>query len=269
MAAEWCEQITQLAYRLQEQEHERALASHPMFSKSHWEHNAGNDWPHDPDDGSYLFFENCVHPDCRLARLALPPRAQEEEHEQTTTVSGETTESRERVAAQDGVDPSTRSASGRTDSGTVTERPCPPPEKEDMSARCFCGIEFMNSANVRAHANCKPASPPPLEYYSGWNESTPEGIARTVAHVEAIGIVNQIARQRSDPPPLDGSDGNGTVCGGCGFLKPDCRCGLQAPPLDLGPIEARLRDYPFPSEWALRDYVELLLAEVKRLRKKL
>lgn len=47
--------------------HERALNASPLFSTEHWKHNAGHDWP-DADDGTYLLFENCVHPMCRWAR---------------------------------------------------------------------------------------------------------------------------------------------------------------------------------------------------------
>jgi plasmid stabilization system protein ParE len=62
------ERVLELAQRLQKEVHERAIASSPMFSKAHWEHHAGEDWPQEPDDDSYLFFENCVHPDCVLVR---------------------------------------------------------------------------------------------------------------------------------------------------------------------------------------------------------
>jgi hypothetical protein len=59
-----------LALRHQEREHDHALASHPMFSRAHWEHHAGADWPEEPDDDSYTAFQNCIHPDCVLVREA-------------------------------------------------------------------------------------------------------------------------------------------------------------------------------------------------------
>jgi hypothetical protein len=62
-----------LAGRLQRRVHEEAVHASPMFSRAHWEHNAGADWPHEPDDGSYTLFENCIHPDCRLVLEALVP----------------------------------------------------------------------------------------------------------------------------------------------------------------------------------------------------
>jgi hypothetical protein len=62
--------LLELVTRLQREQHERAVASSPMFSVEHWKHNAGPDWPEKPDDDSYLFFENCQHPDCTLVRTA-------------------------------------------------------------------------------------------------------------------------------------------------------------------------------------------------------
>lgn len=53
---------------IQEREHDRAVFSHPMFSREHWEHNGGMDWPREPDDGSFVRFENCKHPDCVAVR---------------------------------------------------------------------------------------------------------------------------------------------------------------------------------------------------------
>lgn len=66
---------------LQRAEHDRARAAHPLYSASHWQHNAGRDWP-DTDDGSWELFENCAHPDCKFARgldLALSGQSREEE----------------------------------------------------------------------------------------------------------------------------------------------------------------------------------------------
>jgi hypothetical protein len=51
--------------------HEAAIGAHPLFSVDHWKHNAGIDWPQEPDDNSYEAFENCQHPICRAA-LATP-----------------------------------------------------------------------------------------------------------------------------------------------------------------------------------------------------
>ena len=60
-----------LLQKLQRAQHERALCSSPMFSVEHWKHHAGPEWPELPDDDSYLAFENCKHPDCILALLAV------------------------------------------------------------------------------------------------------------------------------------------------------------------------------------------------------
>ena len=64
--------LLELAQRLQRQVHEQAVHSNAMFSSEHWKHNAGPDWPEQPDDNSYSDFENCVHPDCVLVRSATP-----------------------------------------------------------------------------------------------------------------------------------------------------------------------------------------------------
>lgn len=64
------DRLQALVTRLQRREHERAIGSHPLFSVEHWKHHAGEAWPHEPDDDSYLAFENCEHPDCVLARSA-------------------------------------------------------------------------------------------------------------------------------------------------------------------------------------------------------
>ena len=72
-----------LLLRLQQAEHERALRAHPMFSSAHWQHNAGPDWPEQPDDDSYIAFENCKHPDCvtaRQAALSSPPVVEAPQH---------------------------------------------------------------------------------------------------------------------------------------------------------------------------------------------
>lgn len=60
--------VAKLVLRLQREKHDQARGAHPMFSVDHWRHNAGKDWPHEPDDGSWELFENCEHPDCKLAR---------------------------------------------------------------------------------------------------------------------------------------------------------------------------------------------------------
>ena len=62
--------LLDLAAKLQREKHEAAVVAHPLFSKAHWEHNAGRDWPEQPDDDSYLAFENCADPDCVLVRSA-------------------------------------------------------------------------------------------------------------------------------------------------------------------------------------------------------
>lgn len=65
--------LVDLSQRLQRKVHDDAIyagAVAAMFSKAAWEHNAGVDWPHEPDDDSYQAFENCIHPDCVLARSA-------------------------------------------------------------------------------------------------------------------------------------------------------------------------------------------------------
>lgn len=58
--------------RVQRRVHDSAIGASPMFSVEHWKHNAGSEWPEQPDDDSYQAFENCMHPDCALARTALP-----------------------------------------------------------------------------------------------------------------------------------------------------------------------------------------------------
>lgn len=63
--------LVELAERLQREKHWQAVYAHAtaaMFSKAAWEHNAGPEWPHQPDDDSWQAFENCIHPDCKLAR---------------------------------------------------------------------------------------------------------------------------------------------------------------------------------------------------------
>lgn len=49
-------------------EHERAVGANAMFSVEHWKHNAGQDHPHEPDDDSFIAFENCRHPLCASVR---------------------------------------------------------------------------------------------------------------------------------------------------------------------------------------------------------
>lgn len=61
------EQAKSLA-ALVEDAHVSAVNKHPLFSSEHWEHNAGREWPHSPDDGSFEAFENCIHPACVAAR---------------------------------------------------------------------------------------------------------------------------------------------------------------------------------------------------------
>ena len=76
--------LIELAKRRQCEEHERARGANPLFSKAHWEHNAGPDWP-DDDGDSYIAFENCRHPDCVLVRaddLAALLRREGDEPEQ-------------------------------------------------------------------------------------------------------------------------------------------------------------------------------------------
>lgn len=51
-------------------QHYSALGASPLFSVQHWQHNAGPAWPHEPDDDSYIAFENCQHPACKWAREA-------------------------------------------------------------------------------------------------------------------------------------------------------------------------------------------------------
>ncbi len=65
----WLERLVSV----QRREHQRAIGAHPMFSVEHWQHNAGQDWPQQPDDDSYQAFENCQHPDCAAARQASVP----------------------------------------------------------------------------------------------------------------------------------------------------------------------------------------------------
>jgi len=60
--------LTRLASDLQRRQHDEAVAASPLFSVLHWKHNAGPDWPEHPDDDSYVAFENCVYPDCKLVR---------------------------------------------------------------------------------------------------------------------------------------------------------------------------------------------------------
>jgi hypothetical protein len=52
---------------LARKEHDRAVHANALFSVEHWKHNAGPDWPHEPDDDSFAAFENCKHPICALA----------------------------------------------------------------------------------------------------------------------------------------------------------------------------------------------------------
>jgi regulator of replication initiation timing len=52
---------------LARKEHDRAVHANALFSVEHWKHNAGPDWPHEPDDDSFAAFENCKHPLCALA----------------------------------------------------------------------------------------------------------------------------------------------------------------------------------------------------------
>lgn len=68
--------LRELAMRLQRKVHEDAVNANAMFSVEHWKHNAGPEWPHMPDDDSYLFFENCKHPDCVLVLAAPDPRGE-------------------------------------------------------------------------------------------------------------------------------------------------------------------------------------------------
>ncbi len=66
------EALRALVVKLQRRVHDEAVAAAPLFSLAHWEHHADPDWPEQPDDDSYLAFENCVHPDCKIARGCLP-----------------------------------------------------------------------------------------------------------------------------------------------------------------------------------------------------
>lgn len=73
--AEQQEPMRALALWLQRKVHDDAIytcASAALFSGKSYEHNAGVDWPHEPDDDSYLLFENCQHPNCVLVRQAAP-----------------------------------------------------------------------------------------------------------------------------------------------------------------------------------------------------
>jgi hypothetical protein len=53
-------------------EHERAVGASALFSVEHWKHNAGQEHPHEPDDDSFIAFENCKHPLCASVRSADP-----------------------------------------------------------------------------------------------------------------------------------------------------------------------------------------------------
>ena len=69
-------------------EHERAVGANALFSVEHWKHNAGPEHPHEPDDDSYIAFENCKHPLCASVRSADPrqvePVRMQAETEQST-----------------------------------------------------------------------------------------------------------------------------------------------------------------------------------------
>ena len=60
--------LQELTVRLQKQVHNHAICASPLFSVEHWKHHGPDDWPTEPDDDSWLEFENCVNPDCILAR---------------------------------------------------------------------------------------------------------------------------------------------------------------------------------------------------------
>jgi hypothetical protein len=62
------DKIAEVLRPFAENEHYRAVGALPLFSKDHWEHNAGSEWPEKPDDDSYQAFENCQHPLCVAAR---------------------------------------------------------------------------------------------------------------------------------------------------------------------------------------------------------
>jgi hypothetical protein len=62
------QQMRMAARSLAELAHWKAVGASPLFSVEHWSHNAGPDWPHEPDDDSYIAFENCQHLACRMVR---------------------------------------------------------------------------------------------------------------------------------------------------------------------------------------------------------
>lgn len=55
-------------------EHYQAVGASALFSVEHWKHNAGPEWPHEPDDDSFTAFENCKHPLCAAVRPDDPVR---------------------------------------------------------------------------------------------------------------------------------------------------------------------------------------------------
>src|ERR1035437_7893920 len=75
------ERLRELARRLQRNIHDAAVHASPMFSTAHWEHHAPDEWPHEPDDDSYLLFENCGHPDCVLVSQPAERPAPQSGHE--------------------------------------------------------------------------------------------------------------------------------------------------------------------------------------------
>lgn len=74
------ERLRALARKFQEEAHWNAVRANALFSVEHWKHNAGVDWPHEPDDDSWIAFENCQHPLCVLVRsLEETPEPREAE----------------------------------------------------------------------------------------------------------------------------------------------------------------------------------------------